>query len=121
MANYAHTQRQSPTQPFSFRGRSSHPSHRQRAATAIIEHEAASSLQAIVESQTAVGITTGHVRDSLMQMEPSSFMIPQDIANIRSNSRRRDLSTRTTMKLLLERLQTDGLYYRREVEPDSQR
>jgi hypothetical protein len=97
-----------------------HPGHRQRAAAATSVAPAAS-LQEMIQRQTAVGITAGSVRATLLQADPDSFVIPQDIANIKNAARRSELSSMTVMEALFSRMEEDGFYYRYEVDPDTQR
>ncbi|ETP25128.1 hypothetical protein F441_01965 [Phytophthora nicotianae CJ01A1] len=97
-----------------------HPGHRQRAAASTSALPTAS-LQDIIGSQTAVGSTTARVHASLIDADPDSFVIPQDIANMRSNSRRHELATKTVMEAVFNRLESDGFYYRYELDLETQR
>ncbi|OWZ16231.1 hypothetical protein PHMEG_00010002 [Phytophthora megakarya] len=94
-----------------------HPGHRQRAAAATAV-ESTASLQDLVQAQTNVGISSGFVYASLTQAEPDSFVIPQDIANMKHGFRQRELSTQTVMEALFARLEAEGFYYKRESDPE---
>jgi hypothetical protein len=97
-----------------------HPGHRQRAAAAV-GVMTSTTLQEMVASQTAAGISTGRVRASLIHADPDSFVIPQDIANMRNRLRQQELSTQTAMEALFARLEADGFYFRWEVDPQTKR
>jgi len=97
-----------------------HPGHRQRAAAAT-SNAPEYLLQEMIQRQTAMGITAGSVRATLLQADHDSFVIPQDIVNIKNSVRRSELSSMTVMEVLFSRMKEDGFYYRYEVEPDTQK
>ncbi|GMF39799.1 unnamed protein product [Phytophthora fragariaefolia] len=73
-----------------------HPGQRLRAA-AEATIDPVSSLQGMVEAQTAVGISTGSIQASFTQTDPETFIIPQGIANMRNVARRRVIASQTAI------------------------
>ncbi|KAK1937744.1 hypothetical protein P3T76_009481 [Phytophthora citrophthora] len=78
-----------------------HVCHRQRAAASIDEVGYCDSVQALVEAQTAAGVSVSSSRATISQTDPNSNVTLKGIANRRNAVRRRELSTQTSMEALI--------------------
>ncbi|KAE9042983.1 hypothetical protein PR001_g5984 [Phytophthora rubi] len=97
-----------------------HACHRRRAAAAENGGGTTQSVQALVEAQTAAGVSVASIRATLIQANHDSFVIPKDIANTRSAVRSHELSTNTAMEALFADLSKRGFLYRYETNQETQ-
>ncbi|GMF43374.1 unnamed protein product [Phytophthora fragariaefolia] len=97
-----------------------HACHRRRAAAAENGGETTQSVQALVEAQTAAGVSVASIRATPIQANPDSFVTPKDIANTRNAVRRHELSINTAVEALFADLSKRGFFYRYETNQETQ-
>ncbi|ETI36582.1 hypothetical protein F443_17329 [Phytophthora nicotianae P1569] len=97
-----------------------HAAHRSRAAQATSE-ATQKTLQNVIEAQSAGGVPVANIYATVLNQEPSSMILPKDIANAKNAARRRILATSTPIEALFNQLNDEGFFYQYTANVETQR